>query len=163
VAKTDEEQAADELLIWRLLAGFHEDETGRSIVDYKLLPDEERRARALLAEQLLDGTLAYPLKRLLAFAIDPDRPSNDRWRPTRKIEFKGVTRGPGSTRARDLVVIYWIKWDLHEQEKAQRHPLQLEAAYATAMEHTGLGRTSVQNIWLEYQEYQDSIAGHASQ
>jgi hypothetical protein len=112
---TDEELAADELLIWRLLAGFHEDKNGRPTTDYKLSPDEECRARAILAEQLLDDTLAYPLKRLLAFAIDPDRPSNDHWRPTRKIEFKGVTRGPASTHARDLVVVYWIKQDLHEQ------------------------------------------------
>ena len=48
----------DDVLILRLLAGFHEDKRGRPVISYlKPNSSEERVARAALARQIRNGTL----------------------------------------------------------------------------------------------------------
>ena len=73
--RPDDEKIAEEMLLLRLLAGFHDDEKGRPIVSYlRRNSPEERAARGVLARQLRDGTLGAIARELLALAIDPKTP-----------------------------------------------------------------------------------------
>jgi hypothetical protein len=143
--KTDEEKAADEMLILRLLAGFHEDENGRAITS-RLDKDspEERQARKVLAQQLRDGILNPITRELLALAIDPETPSpHPTMRPTRKVVFQRPPKGGTLDWARERVIIYDIK-DQISQGKANQ-----EAVTDVAYRHR-LNRSRVWEIWTAY-------------
>jgi hypothetical protein len=143
----DQEKIADEMLVMRLLAGFHVDEDGREVTSYlRKNSFEERRARTILARQLRDGTLGYLVKELLALAIDPRTPSAvPDMRPTRKIKFESPARGKPPTWARDLAIIHFIRQHLH------KHPSKCdEPAVVEASEHYGIDRTRVWKIWTQW-------------
>src|SRR5437660_619071 len=118
----DADKWAEDALILRLLAGFADDERGRPITSYlKHNSSEERRARALLAAQIRAGRLGGFAKELLALAIDPRTPSTHLgMKPTRTVQFVSPARGKGSTWARDLLVIDFIRAQL--RECPQREP-----------------------------------------
>jgi hypothetical protein len=142
----NEEAEADEMLIMRLLAGFHVDQDGREVTSY-LKPNsvEERKARVVLARQLRDGTLGSIPKELLALAIDPSTPSPmPNMRPTRKIKFENPTRGKPPTWARDLAIIYFIN--------RERRTKSVEQAVGEAADHFGLERSRTWEIWTQWNQ-----------
>jgi hypothetical protein len=144
--KTDDEKAADELLLMRLLAGYHVDQDGVEVTDFRLTSREERRAREVLAQQLRDGSLAWLTKELLALAIDPDTPSAqpDLW-PTRKIVFQRPPKGGSLTWARDRAIIFEIK-------KRRRQGETDEDAVTGAAERYGLERSRTWEIWTAWKK-----------
>jgi hypothetical protein len=145
----------EDKLVLRLLAGFHEHGKGRVIVSYpKRNSPDESKSRAALARQLRNGTLGGIARELLALAIDPETPSAiPDMRPLHKIEFKNPARRNKPTWARDRLVVQFIKeWlagDLVRKEDSARH---------AAVQHFGLGRSRVAEIW---HEYKDRIAASA--
>lgn len=151
--RPDDEKIAEEMLVLRLLAGFHEDEKGRPIVSYlKRNSPEERKARRMLARQLRDGTLGGIASELLALAIDPDTPSKvPDMRPILEIEFKSKARRNKSTWARDKLVVHFIKQWLWTNAGTDRLPKEEAAKYA-AEQYFGLGRSQVSEIWQRYKE-----------
>jgi hypothetical protein len=161
MAKSDDEKIADEMLLMRLLAGYHVDRKGREITSF-LKPDsqEERKARAVLAEQLRDGTLSYLGKMLLALAIDPHLPLEPwmRMRPTLKVKFQKPQRGgKPSTWARDWAIIDFIKMQLFENRKLpEEDPNRWksdEPAIGEASDRYGMERSRVWAIWTEWNRH----------
>jgi hypothetical protein len=141
---------AEDKLILRLLAGFHEDAKGRPIVSY-LEPGsvEELEARAALARQLRDNTLGNLARELLALAIAPNIPSARRdMRPTLEIVFKNKARGNKSAWARNRLVISFIKgWIREKRKEGKGRRVKEEAAKQAAQAHFGLSRSQVAEIW----------------
>ena len=147
--RSDEERIADEVLILRLLAGFHVDENGRQVTSY-LTPGslEEKRGRAVLARQLREGTLSFTAKELLALAIDPDAASQYVAR-TRKVEFKALKQGPGSDWLRNQLVIDFITKHQLAQWKQCPDRVELEAAIFEAERQFPIKRSQLMEIWAQ--------------
>jgi len=143
--KNDAEKIADELLMMRLLSGFHV-ENGIEVTRYlKHNSHGERLARVALAREVRASMWGF-VGELLALAIDPRTPSS--WpgmRPTRRIKFESPTRGKGSTWARDLAVISLIRERLRDDPK-------LEAALSAASERYGIKRNRVHAIWKKHEK-----------
>jgi hypothetical protein len=166
MVKSDDEKIADEMSILRLLAGYHVDRQGREITSF-LRPnsDEERKARAILAEQLRDGTLAYHARVLLALAIDPRMPLEPwmRIRPTLKVKFQKPQRGgKPSSWAREQAIIFFIKDRLHKNSKLpEEDPKRWksdEPAIAEASDHYGIERSRTWEIWTEWNRHLKSLS-----
>jgi hypothetical protein len=147
----DREKVADEMLIMRLLAGFHVDKNGREGTSFLASNSfEERKARTILARQLRDGKLGYLTRELLALAIDPRTPSAmPGMQPTRKIKFESPARGKPSTWARDLAIVYFIKNELYEHRDDKSWKSD-EPAINAASDHYGLERSRTREIWTRW-------------
>lgn len=143
----DGEKIADEVLIMRLLTGLPVDGREPQVTSYLTAGSpEEKRARAVLAQQLCDGTLNFIAKEALARALDPDRTSQY-VAQTRKIEFR---EGSSSDWARNRLVIDFITKDLQAQHRAhpERRP-KLTSAVHAAKEPFGLNRSQLMEIWKQ--------------
>lgn len=137
------------MLLFRLLAGFTDDAAGRSVTKY-LKPNgsEEKRARKVLAQQLRDGRLLGLSRELLALAIDPSTASTfPGMRPTRRVRFESPARGKGSTWARDLVVVDYIRRSLRAAGGGKE-----DAAIAAAEKHFGIKRSRAHAIWKAHKD-----------
>lgn len=143
--------SADEMLLMRLLAGYHVDQNGREITKFldKNSP-EEHKTRKLLAQQLRDGSIAYYTRELLALAIDPATPSAvPGLSPTRKIVFQKPPKGGSLTWARDRAIIYEIKKRIWQGETDEK-------AVTGAAEHYGLERSRTWEIWTAWRKQNPS-------
>jgi hypothetical protein len=136
---------AEEELILRLLAGFHVDENGRQVTSYLTADSpEEKRARALLAQQLRAGTLSFIAREMLALAIDQDATS-EYVEPTRKLVFKSRKQGPPSDWARNQIIAQFIMMEL---QRNNGH-IKIEPAIRAAEIKFGLSRSQVMEIWTQ--------------
>jgi hypothetical protein len=151
---TDDEKIAEDVLILRLLTGFHEDDAGRPVISYLDHDSEEgKRARAALARQLRDGTLVYPAREILARGIDPEMSEVTPeaaaaatpliW----KIEFTSPHRNHKPTWARDRLVIDFIRGWLR---KDPNNPPKEDAAIRAAGDHFPLKRSRIAEIWQHH-------------
>jgi hypothetical protein len=141
----------DEKLLLRLLAGLHEDETGRAVISYlKHNSLEERNARAVLARQIREGTLGGIARELLALAIDPQTPSPiPNMRPIWEIQLKSKARRHKPTWARDRLVVYFIKQWMRKNASRDGSTKE-EAARAAAEQHFKLERSRIAEIWQQH-------------
>ena len=148
MARSIAKKITDEMLVLRLLAGFHEDEQGRPVTSYpEEDSEEEKRARAVLARQIRRGTMGFMTKELLAVAINPAKPSRFVGQ-TRRIEFGGLQQGRGSNWARNRVIIQFITLDLWRQRRVNpKGKVKLNAAVHAAIKEFGLSRSQLLDIW----------------
>jgi hypothetical protein len=144
MTRTDDEKIADDLLCMRLLAGFCEDKSGRVTTSYlKHNSYAERQARAALARRVRESMRGFTGE-LLALAIDPRTPSEyPGMKPTRRVRFESPARGKGSTWARDLLVVHFIRAELRKSPKEH-------AAIAAASAHFQIGESRVHAIWKNW-------------
>jgi hypothetical protein len=144
-AGSDADKWADEALILGLLAGYNGDDPS-TISFLKRNSSEEKRARALLAAQLRDGTLGGFAKELLALALDPHTPSeHPGMHPIRTIQFLSPARGKRATWVRDLLVIDFIRSELRKNKNPKR-----EAAFKAAEARFNIKRSRLQRIWTTF-------------
>jgi hypothetical protein len=141
----------DEKLILRLLAGLHEDEAGHAFISYlKHNSSEERKARAVLARQIRDGTLGGIARELLALAIDPQTSSPiPGMGPIWEIQLKSKARRHKPTWARDLLVAHFIKQWMRKNASRDGSTKE-EAARAAAEQHFKLERSRIAEIWQQH-------------
>jgi hypothetical protein len=144
--RSEAQQVADHEAAFELLAGFATANNKRAVTKYPKDRDE-KRGRQALAREVRHHMPGF-VGELLALAIDPTTKSkipaatqSGRMQPTRRIRFESPARGPGSTWARDLLLI-------HAMRRAMRRPrVKLEAVLAEIGEQFGLKRSRVQAIW----------------
>src|ERR1700722_11857397 len=147
---TDPEQSKieAELLMLRLLAGFHVDKNGHEVTSY-LKPNSygERLARAALATEVR-SKMPGIVGDLLALAIDPRTASPiPGRRPTRFVRFESPSRGKSSTWARDQAVFHLI------QRYAWKHrgEFKIEALLQEVMsQFPEIGRSRAHQLWKQY-------------
>jgi hypothetical protein len=138
----------EEKLVLRFLAGFHEDKKGRVIIRYpKRNSPEARKARTVLARQLRNNTLGDIAREILAYAIDPETPSERDIPPVWKIEFTSKARGTKSTWLRNRFINAFItQWLRENPDKSE------EKAKGAVEEAFGLESSRVAEIWQRHKE-----------